>query len=181
MLLLEVEMSTLPAQPSTPSLRTPCLRLGFFTDVAMLPSEEWGVEETDASGGVLASPLPQFPLRRWKVGAEEKRGVKGGNGGGGPCARHPSPSVLSVAAVGGEQWMWALLLPLPRGKTGTLMPPRVHLGDLNIPDDFLLSFPHTVSRTERSHCPTQTVKKLLEEQRRRQQQPEAGGVPVSPG
>ncbi|CAO2625957.1 NF-kappa-B inhibitor delta [Lemmus lemmus] len=34
-----------------------------------------------------------------------------------------------------------------------------------------------VSRTERSHCPTQTVKKLLEEQRRRQQQPEAGGVP----
>ncbi|XP_059134508.1 NF-kappa-B inhibitor delta [Peromyscus eremicus] len=34
-----------------------------------------------------------------------------------------------------------------------------------------------VSRSERSHCPTQTVKKLLEEQRRRQQQPEAGGVP----
>ncbi|XP_021562432.1 NF-kappa-B inhibitor zeta-like, partial [Carlito syrichta] len=34
-----------------------------------------------------------------------------------------------------------------------------------------------VSRNERSHCPTQTVKKLLEEQRRRQQQqPDAGGV-----
>ncbi|XP_025222165.1 NF-kappa-B inhibitor delta isoform X1 [Theropithecus gelada] len=34
-----------------------------------------------------------------------------------------------------------------------------------------------VSRGERSHCPTQTVKKLLEEQRRRQQQqPDAGGV-----
>ncbi|KAG8524400.1 NF-kappa-B inhibitor delta [Galemys pyrenaicus] len=35
----------------------------------------------------------------------------------------------------------------------------------------------TVSRSERSHCPSQTVKKLLEEQRRRQQQPAAGGVP----
>ncbi|KAK2489865.1 hypothetical protein MC885_008023, partial [Smutsia gigantea] len=34
-----------------------------------------------------------------------------------------------------------------------------------------------VSRNERSHCPSQTVKKLLEEQRRRQQQPDAGGVP----
>lgn len=34
-----------------------------------------------------------------------------------------------------------------------------------------------MSRNERSHCPTQTVKKLLEEQRRRQQQPDAGGVP----
>ncbi|KAF3818261.1 hypothetical protein GH733_012569 [Mirounga leonina] len=34
-----------------------------------------------------------------------------------------------------------------------------------------------VSRSERSHCPSQTVKKLLEEQRRRQQQPDAGGVP----
>ncbi|XP_073913296.1 NF-kappa-B inhibitor delta isoform X2 [Castor canadensis] len=34
-----------------------------------------------------------------------------------------------------------------------------------------------VSRSERGHCPTQTVKKLLEEQRRRQQQPDAGGVP----
>lgn len=34
-----------------------------------------------------------------------------------------------------------------------------------------------MSRPERSHCPTQTVKKLLEEQRRRQQQPEAAGVP----
>uniref|UniRef100_UPI003986F2AE NFKB inhibitor delta n=1 Tax=Felis catus TaxID=9685 RepID=UPI003986F2AE len=34
-----------------------------------------------------------------------------------------------------------------------------------------------VSRGERSHCPSQTVKKLLEEQRRRQQQPDAGGVP----
>uniref|UniRef100_F7H6U2 NFKB inhibitor delta n=1 Tax=Callithrix jacchus TaxID=9483 RepID=F7H6U2_CALJA len=34
-----------------------------------------------------------------------------------------------------------------------------------------------VSRGERNHCPTQTVKKLLEEQRRRQQQqPDAGGV-----
>lgn len=34
-----------------------------------------------------------------------------------------------------------------------------------------------MSRGERSHCPTQTVKKLLEEQRRRQQQqPDAGGV-----
>uniref|UniRef100_A0A8C8YFA7 NFKB inhibitor delta n=1 Tax=Prolemur simus TaxID=1328070 RepID=A0A8C8YFA7_PROSS len=33
-----------------------------------------------------------------------------------------------------------------------------------------------VSRNERGHCPTQTVKKLLEEQRRRQQQPDAGGV-----
>ncbi|KAL4666561.1 hypothetical protein H8959_005250 [Pygathrix nigripes] len=34
-----------------------------------------------------------------------------------------------------------------------------------------------VSRGERSHCPTQTVKKLLEEQRRRQQQqPDPGGV-----
>ncbi|KAI4559155.1 hypothetical protein MJG53_020959, partial [Ovis ammon polii x Ovis aries] len=31
-----------------------------------------------------------------------------------------------------------------------------------------------VSRNERSHCPSQTVKKLLEEQRRRQQQPDAG-------
>lgn len=40
----------------------------------------------------------------------------------------------------------------------------------------------TVSRGERSHCPTQTVKKLLEEQRRRQQQqPDAGGVQVRPG
>ncbi|XP_037371395.1 NF-kappa-B inhibitor delta [Talpa occidentalis] len=37
--------------------------------------------------------------------------------------------------------------------------------------------PPTVSRSERSHCPSQTVKKLLEEQRRRQQQPAAGGVP----
>ncbi|XP_047383534.1 NF-kappa-B inhibitor delta isoform X2 [Sciurus carolinensis] len=37
--------------------------------------------------------------------------------------------------------------------------------------------PPPVSRNERSHCPTQTVKKLLEEQRRRQQQPDAGGVP----
>ncbi|XP_042523973.1 NF-kappa-B inhibitor delta [Dipodomys spectabilis] len=39
-----------------------------------------------------------------------------------------------------------------------------------------------VNRNERSHCPTQTVKKLLEEQRRRQQQPDAGGVqgPFSP-
>ncbi|GAB1291878.1 NF-kappa-B inhibitor delta [Apodemus speciosus] len=34
-----------------------------------------------------------------------------------------------------------------------------------------------MSRPERSHCPTQTVKKLLEEQRRRQQQPEAAGAP----
>uniref|UniRef100_A0A8C0E5V8 NF-kappa-B inhibitor delta n=1 Tax=Balaenoptera musculus TaxID=9771 RepID=A0A8C0E5V8_BALMU len=34
-----------------------------------------------------------------------------------------------------------------------------------------------VSRNERSHCPSQTVKKLLEEQRRRQQQPDAGGLP----
>ncbi|XP_029416958.1 NF-kappa-B inhibitor delta [Nannospalax galili] len=34
-----------------------------------------------------------------------------------------------------------------------------------------------VSRNERNHCPTQTVKKLLEEQRRRQQQPDAGGIP----
>ncbi|EHB14054.1 NF-kappa-B inhibitor delta, partial [Heterocephalus glaber] len=35
-----------------------------------------------------------------------------------------------------------------------------------------------VSRNERSHCQTQTVKKLLEEQRRRQQQPDAtGGAP----
>ncbi|XP_015454431.1 NF-kappa-B inhibitor delta isoform X2 [Pteropus alecto] len=34
-----------------------------------------------------------------------------------------------------------------------------------------------VSRSERSHCPSQTVKKLLEEQRRRQQQPDAGGAP----
>ncbi|XP_032984375.1 NF-kappa-B inhibitor delta isoform X1 [Rhinolophus ferrumequinum] len=34
-----------------------------------------------------------------------------------------------------------------------------------------------VSRNERSHCPSQTVKKLLEEQRRRQQQPDAGGAP----
>ncbi|XP_032179557.1 NF-kappa-B inhibitor delta isoform X2 [Mustela erminea] len=34
-----------------------------------------------------------------------------------------------------------------------------------------------VSRSERSHCPSQTVKKLLEEQRRRQQQPDAGGTP----
>ncbi|KAM5236330.1 NF-kappa-B inhibitor delta [Ctenodactylus gundi] len=34
-----------------------------------------------------------------------------------------------------------------------------------------------VSRNERSHCQTQTVKKLLEEQRRRQQQPEAAGTP----
>ncbi|XP_045388225.1 NF-kappa-B inhibitor delta isoform X1 [Lemur catta] len=34
----------------------------------------------------------------------------------------------------------------------------------------------TVSRNERGHCPTQTVKKLLEEQRRRQQQPDASGV-----
>ncbi|XP_048185688.1 NF-kappa-B inhibitor delta [Perognathus longimembris pacificus] len=33
-----------------------------------------------------------------------------------------------------------------------------------------------VNRNERNHCPTQTVKKLLEEQRRRQQQPDAGGV-----
>lgn len=38
--------------------------------------------------------------------------------------------------------------------------------------------PPPVSRNERSHCPTQTVKKLLEEQRRRQQQPDAGGVPA---
>ncbi|XP_037676253.1 NF-kappa-B inhibitor delta isoform X1 [Choloepus didactylus] len=37
--------------------------------------------------------------------------------------------------------------------------------------------PPTVSRNERSHCPSQTVKKLLEEQRRRQQQPDAGGAP----
>ncbi|XP_005664575.1 NF-kappa-B inhibitor delta isoform X2 [Sus scrofa] len=34
-----------------------------------------------------------------------------------------------------------------------------------------------MSRNERSHCPSQTVKKLLEEQRRRQQQPDAGGLP----
>ncbi|EPY81271.1 NF-kappa-B inhibitor delta-like protein [Camelus ferus] len=34
-----------------------------------------------------------------------------------------------------------------------------------------------VSRNERSHCPSQTVKKLLEEQRRRQQQPDAAGLP----
>ncbi|KAB0347840.1 hypothetical protein FD754_012697, partial [Muntiacus muntjak] len=35
-----------------------------------------------------------------------------------------------------------------------------------------------LSRNERSHCPSQTVKKLLEEQRRRQQQPDAaGGLP----
>ncbi|KAM5207965.1 NF-kappa-B inhibitor delta isoform 2-T2 [Hipposideros larvatus] len=34
-----------------------------------------------------------------------------------------------------------------------------------------------VSRNDRSHCPSQTVKKLLEEQRRRQQQPDAGGAP----
>ncbi|XP_055001914.1 NF-kappa-B inhibitor delta isoform X2 [Sorex araneus] len=33
-----------------------------------------------------------------------------------------------------------------------------------------------VGRGDRSHCPSQTVKKLLEEQRRRQQQPDAGGV-----
>ncbi|XP_007953084.1 NF-kappa-B inhibitor delta [Orycteropus afer afer] len=33
-----------------------------------------------------------------------------------------------------------------------------------------------VSRNERSHCPSQTVKKLLEEQRRRQQHPDAGGA-----
>ncbi|XP_048647109.1 NF-kappa-B inhibitor delta isoform X1 [Marmota marmota marmota] len=38
--------------------------------------------------------------------------------------------------------------------------------------------PQPVSRNERSHCPTQTVKKLLEEQRRRQQQPDAGAVPI---
>ncbi|XP_006867470.1 PREDICTED: NF-kappa-B inhibitor delta [Chrysochloris asiatica] len=34
-----------------------------------------------------------------------------------------------------------------------------------------------MSKNERSHCPSQTVKKLLEEQRRRQQQPDAGGPP----
>ncbi|XP_054444784.1 NF-kappa-B inhibitor delta [Pteronotus mesoamericanus] len=38
-------------------------------------------------------------------------------------------------------------------------------------------YTETLSRNERSHCPSQTVKKLLEEQRRRQQQPDAGGAP----
>ncbi|XP_053459957.1 NF-kappa-B inhibitor delta isoform X4 [Nycticebus coucang] len=33
-----------------------------------------------------------------------------------------------------------------------------------------------MSQNERSHCSTQTVKKLLEERRRRQQQPDTGGV-----
>ncbi|XP_014440915.2 NF-kappa-B inhibitor delta isoform X2 [Tupaia chinensis] len=49
----------------------------------------------------------------------------------------------------------------------TFSPPEPGLGRVRV----------EVSRNERSHCPTQTVKKLLEEQRRRQQQPDAGGVP----
>ncbi|XP_030797866.1 NF-kappa-B inhibitor delta isoform X3 [Rhinopithecus roxellana] len=71
----------------------------------------------------------------------------------------------------------------PRGRARRVLkptacaPPPPHLGDLRplITSPPVLS--RTVSRGERSHCPTQTVKKLLEEQRRRQQQqPDPGGV-----
>lgn len=101
-------------------------------------------------------------VESWVSGeiAEQKEG----NGGGGRRTRNLR---LSLEFSGG------ICVPVfPRGRAPKSSLPRTWFLITSLPST------HAVSRNERSHCPSQTVKKLLEEQRRRQQQPDAGGAPV---
>ncbi|XP_058530726.1 NF-kappa-B inhibitor delta isoform X2 [Ochotona princeps] len=122
-------------------------------------------------------PHPQFPLRWWKVGSEGKRGVKGRKRRG--RAPHPRSVGFGLPSQGGAT-VCQVFRAGGRGRGGLrphLLPSRdwVNRTPMTSSTPSAPSSP-SVSRHERSHCPTQTVKKLLEEQRRRQQQPDAGGV-----
>ncbi|XP_058530729.1 NF-kappa-B inhibitor delta isoform X5 [Ochotona princeps] len=126
-------------------------------------------------------PHPQFPLRWWKVGSEGKRGVKGRKRRG--RAPHPRSVGFGLPSQGGAT-VCQVFRAGGRGRGGLrphLLPSRdwVNRTPMTSSTPSAPSSP-SVSRHERSHCPTQTVKKLLEEQRRRQQQPDAGGVAVRP-
>lgn len=110
------------AQPSTSSVRS---RLGFFTDVA--------VPQRGAS-------LPTSSVSTTLVESSGKRKsveLKEGNGGGGPHTQHLSVGfvVLQFFRAGGKGGRPHPLLAAPHAPA---LPLRVRLGDLDIPDDFLL-------------------------------------------
>lgn len=135
--------------------------------------KSWG----DAQRGILL-PRPQFPRRWWKVGSEGKvrsKRKETAEAGAAPETRRlvlefsRATSVCQFFPCGTAR----RVLKSPPPPTCVLMTslPSAPLHPPRLP---------AVSRHERSHCPSQTVKKLLEEQRRRQQQPDAGGAPVRP-
>ncbi|XP_058135258.1 NF-kappa-B inhibitor delta isoform X1 [Dasypus novemcinctus] len=120
---------------------------------------EGAISEGRGYGGAFL-PLPPFPPRWWKVGSERKCGAKGRKRR--RRTRHPRSSV----AFGVLRRQQCASFSAREG---------AYLGDSRTLAGCPSPFP-AVSRSERSHCPSQTVKKLLEEQRRRQQQPDAGGA-----
>ncbi|XP_006899774.1 PREDICTED: NF-kappa-B inhibitor delta [Elephantulus edwardii] len=91
----------------------------------------------------------------------------------GPHRRRPRPGTSRVVTVQGPQGRAGI--PHTRGfrvrHAWLRAPPPART-----PGDLKGNAQTEVSRNERSHCPSQTVKKLLEEQRRRQQQPDVGGA-----
>ncbi|XP_016049700.2 NF-kappa-B inhibitor delta [Erinaceus europaeus] len=101
-------------------------------------------------------------MENWVGGESVER--REGNGGGGRRTRNLNLLCVCASFSAREAEEGAQPTPQRTGVTkgcGAFIPPHP------LPP---------VSRNERSHCPSQTVKKLLEEQRRRQQQPDAGGL-----
>ncbi|XP_036130562.1 NF-kappa-B inhibitor delta isoform X3 [Molossus molossus] len=127
--------------------------------------------------GAPSSPVLSFHDAGGKLAQRGKCGAKGRKRR--RRAQHPKPEI----GFGVLRRLQCASFSAREGEEGAQIPtPTPSLGpDYFSPPSPPLPTP-AVSRNERNHCPSQTVKKLLEEQRRRQQQPgqqqpDAGGAP----